>query len=87
KDLLSGMKREVLTGGGIKEWCTVSGKQAEEILKHIGENPQGNCTIRLHGKDYYKDIDLSKLERIAFILSATLWHFDQQRRADLAKAK
>ncbi|MEO2025388.1 MAG: hypothetical protein ABGZ23_05835 [Fuerstiella sp.] len=35
------MKREVRTGGGIKEWCTVSGKQAEEILKHIGENPKG----------------------------------------------
>ncbi|MEZ6126472.1 MAG: hypothetical protein R3C49_25400 [Planctomycetaceae bacterium] len=83
-DRLTGTKREVLDGG-IREWFSVSGSEAEEIIRHIADNHEADSLIRLHGNDYYKDIELSRMERIAFVWASQLWTYGQQRKSDLVK--
>lgn len=86
-DELNSPKTEVLLGSGIKEWFSLTGEKANELLKHIGTNPSATSTIRLHGRDYYKDIELTKLERSAFIWVSELWTLGQQRKTDLTKGQ
>jgi hypothetical protein len=83
RDLFSGTKREVLNGG-IKEWFTLTGDEALRINKAIRGNLTEDCLIRLHGKDYYKDISLTKLERGAMEYAGALWEYGKQRQLDLA---
>lgn len=87
RDLLTGTKREVLSGGGIKEWFSLSGDQATALLEYIGDHEGEQCTIRLDGKDYYKDVTLSVEERAAFRWASQLWKFGHQRHEALTKTK
>jgi hypothetical protein len=86
RDLLTEAKREVLNGG-IKEWFSLADAEAAELVTHIGTNPLDECIIRLHGKDYYKDVELSPVERAAFMWTTRLWTFGKQRETELAGTK
>ena len=78
------VKTEVLNGG-IKEWFIDVDGWGEEALREVGNDTTAASVIRLHGKDYFKDYELTDNERAVFSDTFLLMELAKERRADLAK--